>query len=233
MDNNKAEKLNKIDELLESTSAENRKKSRIFDDEINEFQETDNNGNEESGKNIEVESVSDNEPKANETKSEPIHIVDETSTVFASDDETEPAVTEIDEDDFIDDDEEEKPKKAKKAKKSKKEKKGKVKFTALQWVILVVCSIITLWVVIFTVDYTLASTGNSPLFSVETQSFEDGSKSYAGAGYKIQFFFENNGTLYKNVMPFWKDGPNDKAVDSEENEQPDNQIQDNGEVSFE
>ena len=224
MNSNKAEKLNQIDELLESTSAEKRIKFKLPDNISDELSE------EKSDTNTPEYSKID-------TDDGQLHIIDETITVYAYND-NEPTVSEVEEENYDEPapkaPQAPKPKKVKKPKVQKPQKNKKVKFNVWQWILLVVCSLITLWFVIFTVDYTLASTGNSPLFCVETQSFEDGSRSYAGAGYKVQFFFEPDGTLYKNVMPFWKEGPNDELVKDTGNpsDTTEPQDSDNG-VSFE
>ncbi|MDD6276899.1 MAG: hypothetical protein PUB20_08790 [Clostridia bacterium] len=229
MDSNKAEKLNKIDELLELTSSENRKKNKLSDDIGKQLY--DNASDIEDTDTVTVEE-SPKQSKEVESDRSQLRIIDETSTVFV-DDSDEIETPDITIEDSVEPEEKD-DSKSKKKKKSKKTKRKKVKFSVWQWIIMIVCSVITLWFVIFTVDYTLASTGNSPLFSFETQSFEDGSRSYMGAGYKIQFFFEKDGTLYKNVVPFWKDGPNDKASQSNDDSNESNsQYESDNEVSFE
>ena len=78
-----------------------------------------------------------------------------------------------------------------------KKHREKVKFNALQ--------------IVFTTDHTIAAQGYSPVFCVQTQSYEDGSASFKGLGYKIQFRFDSSGNLTQKCVPAWKDGPNDIA----------------------
>ena len=96
------------------------------------------------------------------------------------------------------------------AKKAKvKKPKEPLKLKPIQIVIMAIAGLITLWVVMFTIDHTLAANGISPVFSRETETYADGSASYKGLGYKVQFKFDANGNLTQMVCPFWKDGPND------------------------
>lgn len=95
--------------------------------------------------------------------------------------------------------------------KSKKEKKPKepLKLKPIQIVIMALVGLVALWVIMFTVDHTLAANGISPVFSRETETFADGSASYKGLGYKVQFKFDSQGNLTQQVCPFWEEGPND------------------------
>lgn len=95
--------------------------------------------------------------------------------------------------------------------KKSKEKKPKepLKLKPVQIIIMAIIGLITLWVIMFTVDHTLAANGISPVFSRETESFADGSVSYKGLGYKVQFKFDSQGNLTQQVCPFWQEGPND------------------------
>ncbi|MBP9988462.1 MAG: hypothetical protein KBT46_03095 [Ruminococcus sp.] len=102
-----------------------------------------------------------------------------------------------------------KPKKEKKPKKKKVKNKNNSKLCGWQIAIIAVLGVITLWIAIFTVDHTLAANGLSPFFSKMTQEYEDGSQSYKGLGYKIQFKFDSNGNLTQKCVPFWQTGPND------------------------
>ena len=93
----------------------------------------------------------------------------------------------------------------------KKAPKQKVKFNALQIVLMCIVGVVLLWCVVFTVDHTLAAQGYSPVFCVETQKYEDGSANYTGLGYKIQFRFDSSDNLTQKCVPIWQDGPNDIA----------------------
>lgn len=88
-------------------------------------------------------------------------------------------------------------------------KKAKTKMKGWQIALIAVLGVITLWLVIFTTDHTLAANGLSPLFSKMTQEYEDGSQSFVGLGYKIQFQFDNKGDLTQKCVPIWEKGPND------------------------
>ena len=221
MHREKNDRLDKIDDLLEKTSAENRKinapdgngefkfnyeaiSSNLKFDDDEEGSETVTEPELKPEPKPEPEPIPDPEPEP-EPNPEPIPesgdaynsaspvmmIIDETSTTFIMDDEAE-----------ISDAESGSKKKAKKA-------RGKTKLNPLQIVLICIFSVITAWFIIFTVDHTLAAQGISPLFSVETQTYEDGSTSYAGLGYKIQFRFDANGNLTQKCVPFWQEGPND------------------------
>ncbi len=89
----------------------------------------------------------------------------------------------------------------------KKDKSKQIK--ALQIAIICVVSIVTLWLAMFTVDHTLAANGLAPLFCKLTAEYEDGSASYKGIGYKVQFKFDANGNLTQSVILGNKTGPND------------------------
>ena len=86
-----------------------------------------------------------------------------------------------------------------------------IEFNALQIVLMCVVGVALLWCIVFTTDHTIAAQGYSPVFCVQTQSYEDGSASFKGLGYKIQFRFDSSGNLTQKCVPAWKDGPNDIA----------------------
>lgn len=92
---------------------------------------------------------------------------------------------------------------------NRKPKKASSKIQGWQIAIIAVLGIITLWLGIFTTDHTLAANGLSPLFSKMTHEYEDGSQSFVGLGYKIQFQFDENGDLTQKCVPLWQKGPND------------------------
>lgn len=193
MEESKRDTLAKIDELLESTSAEN----RIKFDEDNAIgalsaQEKDEPtvDNEPVAQDIEMNSVADDASDDGDS----ICIIDETSTTMELTDSF--GTYENSE--------------ASNAAKPKK-KKEKIKFNALQIVLMSVLGVALLWCIVFTVDHTVSAQGYSPIFCVETQAYEDGSASYTGLGYKIQFRFDSSDNLTQKCVPFWKDGPNDIA----------------------
>ena len=220
MDKEKNNRLDEIDDLLENTSAENRKKintpnengSFKFDYEAISsrlsFDDDEEDAEDIPGPELITEPESEPEPEpAPEPEPEPelipesgdaynsaspkMMIIDETSTTFVMDDEAELADANAG------------------SKRKAKKARGKTKLKPLQIILICVFSVITAWFVIFTVDHTLAAQGISPLFSVETHTYEDGSTSYAGLGYKIQFRFDANGNLTQKCVPFWQEGPND------------------------
>lgn len=220
MDKEKNNRLDEIDDLLEKTSAENRKiintpnenGSFKFDYEAISsrlsFDDDEEDAEDIPGPELITEPESEPEPEpAPEPEPEPelipesgdaynsaspkMMIIDETSTTFVMDDEAELADADAG------------------SKRKAKKARGKTKLKPLQIILICVFSVITAWFVIFTVDHTLAAQGISPLFSVETHTYEDGSTSYAGLGYKIQFRFDANGNLTQKCVPFWQEGPND------------------------
>ena len=216
-------KLDEIDELLKDTSSENRVKFNkkkikptVTDIDFSaDNTESEPPKNEEmqfddiSSKAIPVEPVKD-EPEeesvadATQEEIEPeipdttMRIIDETSTTITIEEGPEITMDELSTD-------------TQAAQETKKEKKPKekIKLNVLQIVIIAVVSVITLWCIVFTVDHLLSAQGLTPLFSFQTEKYEDGSLSYMGAGYKTQFQFDANGNLTQKCVPFWKDGPND------------------------
>lgn len=216
MEDNKQDRLDKIDELLKDTSAENRIK---FNSDIERSNQIGDNeaikmlfGNDEAPTTKEdapqtevaVKSVPLNDE--NEEKPESIHIIDETATTIElseDSDFSQPIIVTSDV-----------PHGA--ATKVKKPKE-KVKLNKLQITLIVIVGVITLWLAMFTVDNTMAANGISPVFSLEVKSYEDGSANYVGLGYKIQFSFDDNDVVTYECLPFWKSGPNDSANNSQIN----------------
>lgn len=210
--------LNKIDELLESTSAERRIKFNIneieavdgpqIEDPAPSFANIENTHNTE-----EVDSVVAKpepiakKPETEEAKSEPVQpqqnicIIDETSTTVVFEQGPDLTANEIhavaEPTDVV----------------KKKGPKQPVKFSVIQIIAMVVVGIIALWSVMFTVDHVLAVNGTTPVFCVKKADYENGSMSFKGLGYKVQFTFDNNGNLSQSCDPFWKDGPNDARTD--------------------
>ena len=215
----KRDKLEQADELLESTSAEKRIKfnlseiEKIAGPELEEptpsiieleakFSEPE--VEEPAPSVVAVEPIKD-EPvqETSKQKKEPVRtenqqicIIDETSTSVVIEQGPDISVNEIVSAGTA------KPAKAKKSKEP-------LKLKPVQIVIMAIAGLIALWFVMFTVDHTLAANGVSPVFCRETESFMDGSASYKGLGYKVQFKFDANGNLTQKVLPAWQEGPND------------------------
>lgn len=139
-------------------------------------------------------------PVQEKSENAQVCIVDETSTTFV-----------IENNSATDSFAEEKTESKQKEKKVKKKKQFSVtgKLSALQIVIICVVSVVALWLTMYTVDHTLAANGISPVFCKMTAAYEDGSESYKGILYKVQFKFDENGNLTQKCLPSWKDGPND------------------------
>ncbi len=198
MEENKKEQFNRVDELLENTSAENRIKFNE-DDAIDLLSSQESEPVEQQAEPEALNIEANNIPEADfededEEDSGSVCIIDETSTTIELSDSTEAYQTVN----------EEKPRRQKKD-------KEKLKFNALQIVLISVVGVLLLWCIAFTADHTIAAQGYSPIFSVQTQTYEDGSASFKGLGYKIQFRFDANGNLTQKCVPIWKDGPNDTA----------------------
>lgn len=127
-----------------------------------------------------------------EVKKEPVRIIDETNTTI----ELSEGV------DFYEEPVLQNQKKQKKP-------KQKVKLSVGQIILISVIGVALLWCVFFTTDHTLASFGLTPIFCREVKTYEDGSASFKGLGYKIQFSFDSENNLTQKCVPFWEDGPND------------------------
>ena len=210
MEENKKDQFDRIDELLKDTSAENRikfdkpqsdePKAINTDDDVinslfgNPMQETQPLEDAAPVNEVPVQSVTDDEDEENEGAT--VCIIDETATtVELTDDSAVYQNSSVDE----------------AGAQVKKAPKQKVKFNALQIVLMCIVGVVLLWCVVFTVDHTLAAQGYSPVFCVETQKYEDGSANYTGLGYKIQFRFDSGDNLTQKCVPIWQDGPNDIA----------------------
>lgn len=206
MDENK-NNPDKIDELLESTSSENRIKFNFAEIESIKGPEIEEIISDTPDKKaspkaeplpvIKAEPIDEPKPSKQpvQTEQQQFSIIDETSTTVTFEEGPDISIDEIS------------PSKKSKVKKPKE----KIKFSVLQIVLISVAAVITLWFVFFTVDHTLAAQGISPIFCRETAVYEDNSASYKGLGYKIQFKFDSKGNLTQKCLPAWKDGPNDLA----------------------
>ena len=192
MDENKKD-LNKIDELLESTSNDKRIKFDINGVKAVDGPEFNDDAEAVVPNTVEAKPI-DETVEENITVEEPqgICIIDETSTTVIFEEGPDMTVDEL-------------VSPAKKAKSSK----GKIKFKPIQIIIIAFLSLVTLWCIFYTTDHLLAAQGISPVFSRKVNEYEDGSVSYKGLGYKTQFKFDQNGALTQKVCPFWEEGPND------------------------
>ena len=209
MEENKKEQFDRIDELLNDTSAENRIKFdtpqsneptiNTDDDAINSLfgnpmQETQPLEDAAPVNDVPVQSVADDD-EDEESEETSVCIIDETATTVELTEDSSVYNGPVEES----------------GAKAKKAPKQKVKFNALQIVLMCVVGVVLLWCAAFTIDHTLAAQGYSPVFCVETQKYEDGSANYTGLGYKIQFRFDSGDNLTQKCVPIWQDGPNDIA----------------------
>lgn len=220
-------KFDRIDELLESTSAEKRIKFDFSEIETTESKiAIDKEPEEIPAPTIDVTPVEEvEEPVIEELIiDEPVveePVIEEVAEELVEEEPEAPAEEEpvaaahvvapvlLDEVPEDDQPEVKQDKKAKKEKKEKqpKDKKSKTKF--LQIALITVVSIATLWTVMYTVDHTLAAQGISPMFAISETEYDDHSLSYKCLGYKVQFMFDSNDRLTQKCVPAWKDGPND------------------------
>lgn len=216
-------KFDRIDELLESTSAEKRIKFDFSEIETTESKiAIDKEPEEMPAPTIDVTPVEEIEEPVIEEPAveEPVveEIIEEEPEVSAEEEPVEEAPAQaapvvapilLDE---VPEDVEPEVKQEKKAKKEKKEKQPKDKTSKtkfLQIALIVIVSIATLWTVMYTVDHTLAAQGISPMFAISETEYDDHSLSYKCLGYKVQFMFDSNDRLTQKCVPAWKDGPND------------------------
>jgi len=219
MENNRKD-LDRVDELLESTSEDKRLKFNFSEVETIKGPEIEDSVSSLYSANadftepeieepapsvVAVEPIAEpviEEPQA-PVESEPVQanqqkicIIDETSTSIVIEQGPDISMNELS---FG----------AANSEKKAKAPKGPLKLKPIQIVIMAVAGLIALWVLTYTVDHTLAANGISPIFCHQTEAFEDGSASYKGLGYKVQFKFDANGNLTQKVLPAWQDGPND------------------------
>lgn len=210
MEENRRGKFDEIDELLKSTSQENRIKFDSANDVQNPVETDDTidilmekheafeSNDQVPVKEIDVQSTQDKNDAEDEDDAPAVCIIDETSTTVELSESPEfyqnaPIADSAYQQAAV------------------KAPKQKVKFNTLQIVLMCIVGVLLLWCIVFTVDHTVAAQGYSPVFCIETQKYEDGSASYKGLGYKIQFRFDSNDNLTQKCVPIWKDGPNDIA----------------------
>lgn len=100
--------------------------------------------------------------------------------------------------------------KAPKQKKAKKEP-GKNTRKILNIAIAIAVPIV-LWIGVFVTDIVLVSNWYTPFFCTQTETYQDGSKTYVGAFYKMQFHVDENGEVGRECLPWFVDGPNDGKI---------------------
>lgn len=109
-----------------------------------------------------------------------------------------------------------KPAKEPKVKKAKKEKQPKVKKNGktrnkrlILNIVVSVALVAVLWTCLFVTDIILVSNWYSPVFCAESKTFEDGSKTYIGAFYKMEVTVTENGEIQRFCLPWFIPGPNE------------------------
>ena len=220
MDSNK---FDRIDELLESTSAEKRIKFDFSEIEPTESKITIEKEPEDMPvPTIDVTPVE--EPVVEEIVEEPV--IEEPVFEEVIEDEPEapaeepaaPVAAPVLLDPIVDDEPEvQEVKKEKKVKQPKQPKDKASRVKLLQIALIVIVSVATLWTVMYTVDHTLAAQGIGPVFSYNNSEYtvsyinseEAGAWSYDCLGYKVQFLFDESGQLKQDCVWAWEEGPND------------------------
>ena len=159
MEENKKKQFDRIDELLNDTSAENRIKFdtpqsneptiNTDDDALNSLfanptQETQPIEDASPVNDVPVQSVTEDEDEDEESEENSVCIIDETATTVELTDDSA-----VYQNDSVDE----------AGIQVKKAPKQKVKFNALQIVLMCVVGVVLLWCIAFTVDHTLAAQG--------------------------------------------------------------------------
>ncbi len=101
-----------------------------------------------------------------------------------------------------------KPVKEPKEKKEKQPKKNNPRKKLILNIIVGVALVIGLWICIFMTDVLLVSNWSAPVFCAESESYDDGSKTYTGAFYQIQICVNDDGTIDRVSLPWFAKGPN-------------------------
>ena len=94
-----------------------------------------------------------------------------------------------------------------KEKKAKKPANPKRKKLILNIVISVALAV-ALWACLFVTDILLVSNWSAPVFCAESETYEDGSKTYTGAFYQIQISVNEDGSVSRVSLPWFAKGPN-------------------------
>lgn len=107
------------------------------------------------------------------------------------------------------------PKAPKKAKAERENTPGKNSNNKKRKIITVVIAVavpVIIWLGMFLTDIILVKNWYTPFFSVEAKTYSDGSSTYVGAFYKIQFHVNEDNTeeIDRECLPWFVNGPNDK-----------------------
>lgn len=107
------------------------------------------------------------------------------------------------------------PKAPKKAKTERENAPGKNSNNKKRKIITVVIAVaipVIIWLGMFLTDIILVKNWYTPFFSVEAKTYSDGSSTYVGAFYKIQFHVNEDNTeeIDRECLPWFVNGPNDK-----------------------
>ena len=107
------------------------------------------------------------------------------------------------------------PKAPKKAKTERENTPGKNSNNKKRKIITVVIAVavpVIIWLGMFLTDIILVKNWYTPFFSVEAKTYSDGSSTYVGAFYKIQFHVNKDNTeeIDRECLPWFVNGPNDK-----------------------
>ncbi len=94
-----------------------------------------------------------------------------------------------------------------KEKKAKKPANPKRKKLILN-IVISVALVVALWACLFVTDILLVSNWSAPVFCAESESYEDGSKTYTGAFYQIQISVNEDGSVSRVSLPWFAKGPN-------------------------
>ncbi len=107
------------------------------------------------------------------------------------------------------------PKAPKKPKAEKENTPGKSSNNKKRKIITVAIAVavpVIIWLGMFLTDIILVKNWYTPFFSVEAKTYSDGSSTYVGAFYKIQFHVNEDNTeeIDRECLPWFVNGPNDK-----------------------
>ena len=104
------------------------------------------------------------------------------------------------------------PKKSKTEKENISGKNQKSKKRKIITVVIAVAVPVIIWLGMFLTDIILVKNWYTPFFSVEAKTYSDGSSTYVGAFYKIQFHVNEDNTeeIDRECLPWFVNGPNDK-----------------------
>ena len=103
------------------------------------------------------------------------------------------------------------------AKPVNKKKKNKKKARKIRNIILIAFIALVLWGTIFAVDLVFVSNWQDPIFCKKTAEYENGSKDFVGAFYKVQYHVDDNGDIYTVCLPWFVKGPNADFKEADSN----------------